>query len=317
MPAAEPPGVTVLPTPDRPDRPDLPTAAGAPAGPPVRASARPGGRRRKAAALALLAALPAPLVVLGPGAASVEAQRRIIGGNAVSTADHPWMVALSSRPQFGSGRSGQFCGGALVTPTKVVTAAHCFYDESRGKRVDRPALQVVLGRDDLRGSAGREVPVESVWIHPDYSFSANMNDIAVLSFAEPQGARQVLDLVGQGETEPYRPGTPARVFGWGDTTARGDYSPTLRGVDVSTIADETCAKAYPGGPDGRFDARGMVCAGEEKGGRDACQGDSGGPLVVAGRLVGLVSWGTGCAEAVHPGVYTRVSTVSDAVRSVL
>ncbi|MFD0349421.1 trypsin-like serine protease [Kitasatospora aburaviensis] len=103
----------------------------------------------------------------------------------------------------------------------------------------------------------------------------------------------------------------------GDTTARGDYSPTLRGVDVSTIADETCAKAYPGGPDGRFDARGMVCAGEEKGGRDACQGDSGGPLVVAGRLVGLVSWGTGCAEAVHPGVYTRVSTVSDAVRSVL
>ncbi|MFD0279487.1 S1 family peptidase [Kitasatospora sp. NPDC127111] len=265
----------------------------------------------------MLAALPAPLVALGPGAAPAQAQRRIVGGVTASTAEHPWLVALSSRQQFGSGRSGQFCGGALVTPTKVVTAAHCFYDESRGKRVDRPGLKVVVGRDDLRGSVGREVSVGSVWIHPDYDFAANMNDVAVLTLSESQGARPVIDLVGQGETEPYRPGTRAQVFGWGDTNGTGNYSPTLRGVDVPIIPDQTCAQAYPGGPDGKFDARGMVCAGEEKGGRDACQGDSGGPLVVAGRLAGLVSWGTGCAEAAHPGVYTRVGAVSDAVRSVL
>ncbi|WP_416875316.1 S1 family peptidase [Kitasatospora sp. SC0581] len=273
------------------------------------------GRRRRAAVLALLAAVPVPLVALGT-AAPAEAQRRVVGGSAVSTADHPWIVALSSRQQFGSGRSGQFCGGALVTPTKVVTAAHCFYDEARG-RVDRPGLKVIVGRDDMRGTSGREVAVRSVWIHPDYSFAANMNDVAVLTLAESQGALPVVELVGQGETEPYAAGTTTQVYGWGDTTGRGDYSPVLRGVSVPVVPDQVCAQAYPGGQDGRFDARGMVCAGEERGGKDACQGDSGGPMIVDGRLVGLVSWGTGCAEAAHPGVYTRVSSVADAVRSVL
>ncbi len=295
-----------------PDRAALPT----PAPPPASPAAARAGRRRRAAVLALLAAVPVPLVALG-AAGPAGAQRRVVGGTAETTADHPWVVALSSRQQFGSGRSGQFCGGALVTPTKVVTAAHCFYDESRGAKVDRPGLKAVIGRDDMRSSAGREVPVRSVWIHPDYSFTANLNDVAVLTLADPQDSRPVIDLVGQGETEPYAAGTAARVFGWGDTTGHGDYSPTLRGVEVPVIADQTCAQAYPGGQDGKFDARGMVCAGEEKGGKDACQGDSGGPLVVGGRLVGLVSWGTGCAEAAHPGVYTRVASVADAVRSVL
>ncbi|MFJ8476607.1 S1 family peptidase [Kitasatospora sp. NPDC094011] len=295
-----------------PDRADLPNPVPCRADP---AAARAGRRRRRGALLALLAAVPVPLVALG-AAGPAEAQRRVVGGDAVTTADHPWIVALASRQQFGGGRSGQFCGGALVTPTKVVTAAHCFYDEAKG-RVDRPGLKVIVGRDDMRGSAGREVAVQRIWVHPDYNYAANMNDVAVLTLAESQGSRPVLELVGQGETGPYASGTAARVYGWGDTSGRGDYSPLLRGADVSMVADQTCAHAYPGGQDGKFDARGMVCAGEEKGGKDACQGDSGGPLVVAGRLVGLVSWGTGCAEAAHPGVYTRVSSVTDAVRSVL
>nr|WP_223242572.1 serine protease [Streptomyces sp. CBMA123] len=295
-----------------PDRADLPTSVPRRA---VLAAARTGRRRRRGALLALLAAVPVPLAALGV-AGPAEAQRRVVGGATVSTADHPWIVALASRQQFGSGRSGQFCGGALVTPTKVVTAAHCFYDESKG-RVDRPGLKVVVGRDDMRGSAGREVAVQRVWIHPDYNFAANMNDVAVLTLADSQGSRPVVELVGQGESGPYAAGTGAQVYGWGDTSGRGDYSPVLREVDVPIVSDQTCAHAYPGGQDGKFDARGMVCAGEEKGGKDACQGDSGGPLIVAGRLAGLVSWGTGCAEAGHPGVYTRVSSVTDAVRSVL
>ncbi|MGK4580838.1 S1 family peptidase [Kitasatospora sp. HPMI-4] len=280
------------------------------------ATLSPRRRRRRMVALALLAALPAPLVAL-TAAVPAEAQRRVVGGGAVSTATHPWMVAVASRREYGNTRSGQFCGGALVTPTKVVTAAHCFYDESTGRRVNRPGLRVIVGRDDLTQRTGKEVEVREVQVHPEYSFTANMQDVAVLTLAEAQPVSAVLDYLAPGETGPYAPGTRARVYGWGDTRGNGSYSNTLRSVELPIVADEVCAHAYPGGPDGAFDARGMVCAGDEHGGKDACQGDSGGPLVVGGRLAGLVSWGTGCADPDHPGVYTRVAAVSDWLHSVI
>ncbi|WP_441249973.1 S1 family peptidase [Kitasatospora sp. McL0602] len=275
-------------------------------------------RRRRPIALALLAVLPAPLLAIGTATqAEAQAQHRIVGGHPASLSQHPWVVALASTQQFGTARSGQFCGGTLVTPTKVVTAAHCFYDE-RGNRTDRPGLKAIVGREDLNRRDGREVTVRTVWIHPQYSFDANMQDVAVLTLAEAQPDASTLELVGQGETEPYAAGTPAEVYGWGDTTGNGSYASALRGVEVPIVPDGACAAAYPGGSaNGGFDARGMVCAGEQQGGKDACQGDSGGPLVVAGRLVGVVSWGTGCAEADHPGVYTRLSAVADAVRAKL
>lgn len=272
----------------------------------------PGPRlRRRAAVLAVLAALPAALVALG--AAPAQADRRIVGGSSDSTERHPWVVGVASRPQFGDGRSGQFCGGTLVTPTKVVTAAHCFYDENTARPTHRPGLTVLVGRTDLTGRAGREVPVSDVWIHPDYSFERNMQDVAVLTLATPQQGVPVLPLVGQGETALYAPGTRAQVYGWGNITGHASYAAVLHGVEVPIVADGVCARDYPGGSEGAFDARGMVCAGEQDGGKDACQGDSGGPLVVEGRLVGLVSWGAGCAEALHPGVYTRLAAVADAV----
>ncbi|MDH6143106.1 MULTISPECIES: S1 family peptidase [Kitasatospora] len=281
----------------------------------LRRTARPLSGRRRAAALTLLAVLPTALVSLG--ASPAHADRRIVGGSMDSTDQHPWMVAVASRAQYGNARSGQFCGGTLVAPTKVVTAAHCFYDDQTGKPIERPGLKVVVGRSDLAGRQGAEVPVANVWIHPQYSFEENMQDVAVLTLQTPQSDRAVLPLVGQGETTPYAPGTAATVYGWGDTTGRGSYADTLHSVDVPMVSDDECARDYPGGPDGSFDARGMVCAGEARGGKDACQGDSGGPLVVGGRLVGLVSWGTGCAEAGHPGVYTRLAAVADAVRGQL
>ncbi|MFF7637931.1 S1 family peptidase [Kitasatospora sp. NPDC008050] len=267
--------------------------------------------RRRVVVAALLTALPVALVSVS--AAPAQADRRIVGGRTDSTLQRPWMVAVASRPQFGDTRSGQFCGGTLVTPTKVVTAAHCFYDEREGRIVERPELRVIVGRTDLTGQDGAEVPVTNVWVHPQYSFQQNMQDVAVLTLATPQNGRAVLPMIGQGETLPYAPGTRAQVYGWGDTTGRARYADSLRSVDVPMVADSVCARDYPGGPDGAFDARGMVCAGEARGGKDACQGDSGGPLVVNGRLVGLVSWGTGCAEANHPGVYTRLSAVADEV----
>ncbi|GAA1255223.1 serine protease [Kitasatospora nipponensis] len=278
-----------------------------------RSRARGGSRR--VAALALLAVLPGALLTVG--AAPAQAERRIVGGWTDTADQRPWMVAVASRQQFGDARSGQFCGGTLVTPTKVVTAAHCFYDESAGRETHRPGLTAIIGRTDLTRRDGVEVPVTSVWIHPQYSFEQNMQDVAVLTLQYPQDARAVLPMVGQGETAPYAVGTRAQVYGWGDTTGRATYATTLHGVDVPIVADAVCARDYPGGSEGTFDARGMVCAGESRGGKDACQGDSGGPLVVADRLVGLVSWGAGCADARHPGVYTRLAAVADVVNGQL
>ncbi|MEZ0089639.1 trypsin-like serine protease [Streptacidiphilus sp. EB129] len=274
----------------------------------------PRGRRRRAL-LVLLATLP---VAVGSLPGPAYAALRIIGGGATSTEQHPWMVALASRATYGDSRSGQFCGGTLVSPTKVVTAAHCLYDESTLHRYDRPDLRVLVGRSDLTGSAGSEVPVSRVWVDPDYDMNTNMWDVAVLTLAVPQPDRAVLPMVGQGETAPYLPGTMATVYGWGDIHGNGDYPATLHAVQLPMVADATCAQDYTGAPDGTFRAGAMVCAGNQNtGGRDACQGDSGGPLVVAGRLVGLVSWGTGCAEPGHPGVYSRLAAMANAVRDQL
>jgi len=280
------------------------------AGPERQRSERRSGRR---ALLVLLCTLPSALAAVVPVPAYA-----IVGGVPTSTEQHPWMVALASRSVYGDSRSGQFCGGTLVTPTKVVTAAHCLYDESTMQPVVRPDLKVIVGRTDLSSSEGSEVAVSQVWIDPNYSMSSNMWDVAVLTLATPQPQQEVLPLVGQGRTLPYRPGTMATVLGWGDLQGDGQYPMTLHSVSVPMDANAVCAQDYPPGSASEFQAGAMVCAGEQAtGGRDACQGDSGGPLVVDGQLVGLVSWGTGCAEAGHPGVYTRLAAMSDVVRAQL
>lgn len=251
-------------------------------------------------------------------AAHGRPSERIVGGEGASTDDAPWVVALGSRSEFGDARSGQFCGGALVAPDRVVTAAHCVVSSRSGHVADRPDLKVVAGRTDLNGDSGVEISVSSTWVHPKFSSDSDLWDVAVLKLRRPAVSRdQVLPMVSAGAAAPYRKGTAARVYGWGDTRDGGSASAALRSVSVRMLRDSSCEQAYPGGPEGTYDARGMVCAGRDSGGKDACQGDSGGPLVVRGRLAGIVSWGTGCGKASRPGVYTRVSAVADEVHKQL
>ncbi|MEU8828260.1 serine protease [Streptomyces sp. NPDC048636] len=263
----------------------------------------------------LLAVLAVPLsaalalVLVAPA----TADRGVVGGQPVRTIEAPWAVALSSRAVFGDARSGQFCGGAVVTPTTVLTAAHCLSRAVLGRSWQEvPDLRVIIGRNDLRGSAGVEFPATRVWVNPAYQGDGRAGDVAVITLSRPLPNAYVLPMARQGDPA-YQAGTQAGVYGWGDTEGDGSYASTLRMATVRVLADASCETAYPGSAEGDYQADSMVCAGLPRGGHDACQGDSGGPLVAGGRLVGLVSWGSGCAMAGRPGVYTRVSAVAPLV----
>ncbi|MET9646424.1 trypsin-like serine protease [Streptomyces syringium] len=256
-----------------------------------------------AGAVALLLAAPGPAV----------ADRVVIGGQPVNVSEAPWAVALASRERFGAARSGQFCGGVLVSRTTVVTAAHCLSHEVLGVDVgEAKDLRVIVGRGDLRSGSGAEVALRDTWVNPAFDAATNAGDVAVLTLAEQAPANSPIALAQAGDAA-YRPGTPAKVYGWGDMLGNGTYAQTLRAAGVFVLDDVFCEQAYPGGPEGAYRRASMLCAGRPEGGRDACQGDSGGPLVARGKLVGLVSWGSGCAQPGHPGVYTRMSAVAPLV----
>ncbi|MFD8674038.1 serine protease [Streptomyces seoulensis] len=256
--------------------------------------------------LSLAAALTAiPLI----GAAPAVADSVVVGGFPIDVSQAPWTVALSSRDRFGGSRAGQFCGGVAIAPATVLTAAHCVADDVMGTPPNRVRdLKVIAGRTDLLATDGQETAVRNIKVNPRYDPATNAGDYAVLTLAEPVPQSAVVPMAAAGD-EAYAAGTEALVSGWGDTSGGGAYTNRLRAARVHVLADDLCTRAYPGGRNGTYDAASMLCAGEAAGGPDACQGDSGGPLVAGGRLIGLVSWGSGCGQAGSPGVYTRVSEV--------
>lgn len=240
-------------------------------------------------------AVPGPPVPL-PAGGEQAARPYIVGGSETSTEEHPWMVALT-------GAAGSaYCGGALVGPARVATAAHCVAGR------DPAELRVLAGRTDMRTDEGVESRVERVWVHPGFnSDPMGGDDIAVLTLDREPGYRTI---AVEGDPGAYRPGTRAIVLGWGYTDENGPSSPVLQQAEVPLRSDSDCSGIYP-----QYDPEEMVCAGYSDGGRDACYGDSGGPLVAGGRLIGVTSWGTGCARPDLPGVYTRISSYADELRA--
>ncbi|GGR18402.1 S1 family peptidase [Streptomyces griseomycini] len=250
-------------------------------------------RARKAAAAAATAAAAAALLA-APSAAA--APQPVVGGTTTTTSAYPFMMQITDASQ------DQFCGGTLVSPTKVVTAAHCMVGETTS------SVRVVGGRTYLSGTNGTVARVSGIWIHPDYRRVTRGDDVAVLTLSTPMPYTPV-GYVSSSDTSVYAAGTTARVLGWGTTSSGGSSSDQLRTATVPTVSDASCRGSYGS----RFVQSDMVCAGYSAGGVDTCQGDSGGPLLIGGRLAGITSWGDGCAAAGYPGVYTRLTTFSGQV----
>lgn len=223
-----------------------------------------------------------------PNTVSAANQPAIVGGSEVEPGKREYVVYLADD------QGAPYCGGALVGPDKVVTAAHCV------DSADADDLTVVAGRNDVRSDEGSEADVERIWIPEDYSSVTEGDDIAVLLLDGTLPYRTISPAT-KGDDDLYRPGRKATVLGWGRTSERGESSDRLRAARVPLRADADCEKAY-----GTYTPDEMVCAGYREGGTDACQGDSGGPLITGGRLIGIVSWGEGCARAGKYGVYTEV-----------
>jgi secreted trypsin-like serine protease len=258
----------------------------------------------------------------GTSESTVDA--KIIGGSTTTITSAPWMAQLWYGDDKGTADKsddvGFFCGGAVVAPTKVLTAAHCVagYDWHNHGSVITGTAQLPTVDDqgyitDLHG--GSLSGVWRQWHQPSYNATTIDGDIAVLTLPYAVKATPIR-MTTSGDTASYAAGTSAKVYGWGRTSSTHDnVSETLKTATLPVQSDATCAAAY--GSD--FVKGHMVCAGEPASGSDsgttsACNGDSGGPLVVDNRIVGVVSWGVqDCVAKGAYSVFTKVGSYVGAV----
>jgi hypothetical protein len=239
---------------------------------------------------------------------------KIIGGSTTTITTAPWMAQLWYADDRGTSTTsddiGFFCGGAVIAPTKILTAAHCVkgYNWKANGWVVTGTSQLMGEDGDLHG--GSAMGIWRQWHHPAYNPTTIDNDVAVLTLPNPIKATPIR-MTTNTDTTSYVAGTKAKVYGWGRTSSTSqDISDTLKVAELPIQSNTTCTNYY--GAD--YVQGHMVCAGEPATGSDtgtnsACNGDSGGPLVVNDRIVGVVSWGVkDCVESGAYSVFAKMST---------
>lgn len=240
--------------------------------------------------------------------------KKIVGGQASKPGAWPW-IALIGYDDGVSAVSFK-CGGTLITSRHVLTAAHCIRSD---------LTTVRLGEHDLSTDSEAnhiDVPVVKVLRHPQYNRTDGHNDIALLYLDRNVEFTEKITPI----CVPADPEIRARNFdeynpfvaGWGKTQEGGRSATILQELQLTVLNNKRCSELYR--KQGKFISEqqfdnAVICAGELAGGKDTCQGDSGGPLMLPVdfertkrfQLIGVVSYGIGCARPNVPGVYARVT----------
>ncbi|XP_030853029.1 CUB and peptidase domain-containing protein 1-like [Strongylocentrotus purpuratus] len=248
--------------------------------------------------------------ICGTRPAYTPYQYEVLGGTNARPGEFPWIGSLRID---GLGFEGRWCGSTLINSQWVLTAAHC---------VDYYVDRVVFGNAHLTDDSDNEVAIEvaDIFVHPEYDVYWLYNDIALIRLAEPvtfsDYVRPACLSESSDELNDYR---RCLVAGWATKLEGSPLTESLKKVVVTLLDQDWCNSeaSYNGSL-----TEEIVCAGFEPGGIDTCQGDSGGPLTCEGddgrwHLVGLTSFGGGCARTRLPGVYTRISKFQSFITAVV
>jgi len=231
--------------------------------------------------------------------------QRLIGGQEAIPHSWPWQVFVKIE-----GKSGGYdCGGSIIGKRWILTAAHCV-----PYRPVPSMSYVYAGIHTIHTGPRQKLKVKRVIVHEKYGFPIlDNNDIALIELERDLEFTPKVQPICMPDKSLCLPhGLKCAATGWGVTDKFGTQIPNeLNEVAVKLIEKEHCESMHSDYSGQLSDQ--MICAGYKEGGKDACLGDSGGPLACQVEengpwvLYGITSWGIGCGDPLHPGVYTRVT----------